>query len=168
MCSYAGSDFAHVVISSLSVTVLGWRAYFTRRGLPLPVTDADLLADPAGLDRWLDEHDVLDGQPFLLDPLRRYDVMLNLFFTAELFAEPRNTQLAVAHDLKRFLTFLWESRGERSWRDASPEDTAAFKRWRLFDPEGPHVESSTGDREVATVNRFYRHGVPRRNLVEEA
>jgi hypothetical protein len=70
MCSYAGADFVDVVISPLSVTVLGWRAYFTRRGLPLPVTDADLLADPAGLDRWLDEHDVLDGQPFLLDSAR--------------------------------------------------------------------------------------------------
>jgi Phage integrase, N-terminal SAM-like domain len=143
-----------------------WRAYFTRRGLLLPVADADLLADPAGLDRWLDEHDVLDGQPFLLDPSGRYDVTLNSFFTAELFAEPRNTQLAVAHDLKRFLTFLWESRGERSWRDASPEDRAAFKRWRLFDPEGPHVESSTWDREVATVNRFYRWAVRRGHVRE--
>ncbi len=158
---YAGSDFVRAVVSSLSVTALGWRAYFTRRGLPLPVAEADLLVDPAGLDRWLDEHDVLDGQPFLLDPLGRYDVTLNLFFTAELFAEPRNTQLAVAHDLKRFLTFLWESRGERSCRDASPEDRAAFKRWRLFDPEGPHVEFSTWDREVATVNRFYRWAVRR-------
>ncbi len=164
--TYAGSDFVHAVISSLSVTMLGWRAYFTRRGLPLPVADADLLADPAGLDRWLNEHDVLDGQPFLLDPFGRYDVTLNLFFTAELFAEPRNTQLAVAHDLKRFLTFLWESRGERSWRDASPEDRAAFKRWRLFDPEGPHVESSTWDREVATVNRFYRWAVRRGHVRE--
>jgi hypothetical protein len=64
-------------------------------------------------------------------PLGRYDVMLNLFFTAELFAEPRNTQLAVAHDLKRFLTFLWESRGERSWRDASG-DPLNWVRLRLF------------------------------------
>jgi site-specific recombinase XerC len=148
------------------VTALGWRAYFTRRGLPRPVADADLLGDPAGLDLWLDEHGVPDGQPFLLDPLGRYDVVLNLFFAAELFAEPRNTQLAVAHDLKRFLTFLWENRGERSWLDAGPEDRAAFKRWRLFDPAGPHVECSTWDREVATVNRFYQWAV-RRGQVKE-
>src|SRR6266496_1219612 len=44
----------------------------------------------------------------------------------------------------------------RAGRDASSEDRAAYQYWRRRDPAGPRVEGSTWDREVATVNGFYR------------
>jgi site-specific recombinase XerD len=108
------------------------------------------------LDGWLDEHDVLDASPFLLDPAGRYDVALNSYFLTRLEFEPANTQAAAAYDVKKFLAFLWDNRGGRSWRDASAADRAAFRQWRLTDPRGPRVALTTWDREVATVSEFYR------------
>lgn len=62
------------------------------------------------LDEWLDGHGVLDGQPFLISPAGAYDVDLNRCFATVLSASPRNTQAAVARDLRGFLNFLWFSR----------------------------------------------------------
>ncbi|MCX4776819.1 tyrosine-type recombinase/integrase [Streptomyces sp. NBC_01264] len=139
--------------------VLGWRVFFTRRGLPRPKTECDLLPELGDLDGWLDEWRIEDGSPYLIDPLRRYDVDLNDYFVTELANEPVTTQEAVAYDLKRFLKFLWDNRRRRSWKVATSEDRAAFKHWRVTDIAGPRVELTTWDREVATVNQFYRWAV---------
>ncbi len=111
------------------------------------------------LDGWLDDHDVLDGTPFLIDPRGHYDSTLNRYFEMQLSAEPLNTQAAAAYDLKRFLAFLWDNRAGKTWREVTPEDRAAYKQWRLMDSRGPRVELGTWDREVATVNKFYRWAV---------
>jgi site-specific recombinase XerD len=130
--------------------------FFTRRALPRPKAAGPLLSELGDLDEWLDDHDVLDGTPFLIDPTGRYDSALNRYFQVHMSAEPLNTQAAAAYDLKRFSVFLWENRGGKTWREATPEDRAAYKHWRLMDSRGPRVELVTWDREVATVNQFYR------------
>lgn len=135
--------------------MLGWRVFFTRQDLPRPKAGCVLLAGLHDLDVWLDERRIGEGSPYLLDPLGRYDVDLNDYFVTELANEPVTTQEAVAYDLKRFLKFLWDNRGRRSWKVATSEDRAVFKHWRLTDIAGPRVEMSTWDREVATVNQFY-------------
>jgi Phage integrase, N-terminal SAM-like domain len=145
------------------VVTTRWRVAFTERRLPRPRTYEPLLDVLGDLDGWLDERGVLDGQPFLISPDGRYDVMLNRYFEhARMRAAPWNTQAAHARDLKNFLDFLWGNRGGKSWRDATAEDRAAYERWRRKDPAGPRVEHATWDREVATVNGFFTLGGPAR------
>jgi len=137
-----------------------WHVVFTERRLPRPRVHEPLLDVLGDLDEWLDERGVADGQPFLIGPDGRYDVMLNRYFgQARMSAAPWNTQAAHARDLKNFLDFLWGNRGGRSWRDAEPEDRVAYERWRRKDPAGPRVEHATWDREVATVNGFFTWAV---------
>lgn len=143
-----------------------WRVFFTEREHARPRRSDTPLIDVGDLDGWLDAHDVLDGSPFLIDPHGGYDVELNRFFQTEMLGEPYNTQAAVAYDLKKFLAFLQDNRGGASWRGATPEERAAYKQWRTVDPRGPHVDLVSWDREVATVNRFYRWAAsPRRRYV---
>jgi site-specific recombinase XerD len=139
--------------------ILGWRVFFTRRGLSQPRATDPLLAPLRNLDGWLADHKVADGTPFLIDPTGQYDSALNRYFHVQMSAEPLNTQAAAAYDLKRFLAFLWDNRAGKTWREATPEDRAAYKQWRLTDSRGPRVEFVTWDREVATVNKFYRWAV---------
>jgi site-specific recombinase XerD len=139
--------------------ILGWRVFFTRRGIPQPRAVDPLLATLGSLDAWLAAHKVADGTPFLIDPTGWYDSALNRYLQVQLSAEPLDTQAAAAYDLKRFLAFLWDNRAGKTWREATPEDRAAYKHWRLMDSRGPRVELGTWDREVATVNKFYRWAV---------
>ncbi|WP_051837598.1 site-specific integrase [Streptomyces sp. NRRL WC-3742] len=119
-------------------TDLTWRVFHTRHDLPRPQTPD------------------------------RYDIELNSYFTNKLVGSPEDTQRAVASDLKLWLTFLWVSRNRKDWREATPEDRAAYKQWRTADPRGPHVDWTTWDREVATVNAFYNWAVhPRRAYATE-
>jgi len=149
------------------MVTIGWRVAFTERRLSRPRTHEPLLEVLGDLDAWLDERGVLDGQPFLISPDGRYDVVLNRYFgQARMSAAPWNTQAAHARDLKNFLDFLWGSRGGKSWRDATAEDRAAYERWRRKDPAGPRVEHATWDREVATVNGFFTWAV-RQGLMDE-
>jgi site-specific recombinase XerD len=144
------------------MSTMAWRVHFTRRRLPWPAELRPLLAlwEQQDLDAWLDAEDVPEGLPFLLDPDGRYDVELNRYFLrAQVLAGPENTQQAIAYDLRSWLSFLWCNRGGKSWQDATSEDRAAYQYWRRKDPVGPHVEGSTWDREVATVNGFYRWAV---------
>ena len=109
---------------------------------------------------WLDSEGIEDGVPFLISPDGHYDIDLNAYFL--LHPAPENTLAAIAYDLASFLTFLWHHRqplGKRSWRDATPEDRAAYHRWRRIDERGPGVKGSTWGREVATVNSFYRWAI---------
>jgi hypothetical protein len=108
-------------------TILGWRVFFTRRGIPRPRAAEPLLSTLWDLGEWLDGHDVLDGTPFLLDPAGRYDTTLNQYFETRLRAEPLNTQAGVAYDLKRFLAFLWDNRGGKTWREATAEDRGGLQ-----------------------------------------
>jgi hypothetical protein len=115
------------------------RLEVTRRGLaPL----ATLLPEAAGigddLDGWLDQEDIPDGVPYLISPGFEYDVVLNRYFLRPtLVGAPGNTQLAVAREIRRFLDFLWRSRGHRGWRDATEADHDAYWYWRRRDPDGP-------------------------------
>ena len=137
-----------------------WRVFFTRRGLPRPTGHKDFGQYwEHDLDDWLDDRKVADGLPYLIDPMGRYDVDLNDYFATALVNAPLTTQAAVAYDLTRFLKFLWDNRNRTSWKASSPEDRAAFKYWRVSDIAGPRVEPTTWDREVATVNQFYRWAV---------
>ncbi|MFE9000603.1 integrase [Streptomyces sp. NPDC007875] len=147
---------------------LDWRVFFTRRELPRPQTADPLIDTLWDLDEWLDAHAVLDGTPYLISPEGTYDTELNSYFTAKLAASPEDTQRAHAFDLKVWLTFLWRSRSRKDWRQATPDDRAAYKQWRTVDPRGPHVDWPTWDREVATVNAFYKWAVhPRRAYAAE-
>jgi hypothetical protein len=124
---------------------------------------SDLLpevTEPGGpaddLDAWLDAEDVPDGTPFLVSPALEYDIDLNRYFLRPaMIGAAQNTRLAAAGDLCRFLRFLNESRGGKSWRDAEEDDHAAFLYWRRFDPAGPRVAAPTWNRELALVNGFF-------------
>jgi site-specific recombinase XerD len=150
-------------------TSMTWQVHFTRRWLPWPAEPRPLLThwEPGDLVAWLRAEGILDGLPFLLDPEGRYDVALNRYFLhGRIAAGPENTQRAIAYDLANWLNFLWFNRRQTSWRDATSEDRAAYKTWRRNDPDGPHVAGATWNREVATVNSFYRWAV-RKGLVRE-
>jgi hypothetical protein len=137
-----------------------WRIVFTRRRLQVPQSDDLLFTAIRDLDKWLDVHDVPDGQPFLISPQGQYDVRLNRFFAqARMSTAPPNTQAAHAYDLKNFLDFLWAGRGSVPWWEATSDDRAAYERWRRKDPAGPRVEHATWDREVATVNVFFEWAI---------
>jgi Phage integrase, N-terminal SAM-like domain len=149
--------------------MLGWRVHFTRRESTMPGTPRATLQSLPGdvIAGWLDGEGVEDGVPFLISPVGHYDIDLNAYFL--LHPAPENTLAAIAYDLASFLTFLWHHRqplGKRSWRDATPEDRAAYHRWRRVDERGPGVKGSTWGREVATVNSFYRWAVES-GLVEQ-
>ncbi|MFV5996075.1 site-specific integrase [Streptomyces sp. NPDC056231] len=70
-------------------------------------------------------------------------------------SSPWNTQAARARDLRTFFDFLWSARDGCGWREATPEDRAAYEWWRRRDERGPRVEDTSWDREVSTVNQFY-------------
>ncbi len=135
----------------------------TRRDLAFPSSPLPFVNElPEDLSGWLDAAGIAEGTPFLLSPLWEYDVGLNGFFHgAQMATAPRTTSLGYAYDLAKFLTFLWECRGGRSWRDASETDHLAYLVWRRRDPAGPRVSGATWDREVAAVNQFYRWAVQR-------
>lgn len=137
-----------------------WRVVLTRRGVPRLSELLPGVVVPGGplddLDAWLDAEGVPDGVPFLVSPSQEYDADLNGYFLCPVMAgAAQNTRLAAAGDVCRFLRFLDESRGGRSWRDASEEDHVAFLFWRRFDPAGPRVAASTWNRELALVNGFF-------------
>ncbi|WP_436764464.1 hypothetical protein [Streptosporangium sp. V21-05] len=90
-----------------------WHVSFTQRGLPVGGVFSEWLED---LDQCLDQHDVLEGTPFLLSPTFEYDVAMNEFFVSgSIGGASLNTLEAYARDMAGFFTFLWTSRGEKSW-----------------------------------------------------
>jgi site-specific recombinase XerD len=151
----------------LSVTYGQWRVVLTKRGVLRLSELLPEVAEPGGpvddLDAWLDAEDVPDGVPFLVSPALEYDIDLNRYFLCPaLVGSSRNTQLAAAGDVRRFLDFLWCSRGGRGWRDATEADHNAYWYWRRQDPAGPRVAASTWDRELSMLNSFYGWAAQRR------
>ncbi|WP_144024074.1 tyrosine-type recombinase/integrase [Amycolatopsis keratiniphila] len=149
-----------------------WRVQFTERGRQWPSEPRPLLAELGHVDGWLAAEDIAERSPFLLAPDGSYDVVLNEYFDSYRMATAsRHTHDASARDLARFLDFLWfhrlsitnaaTSNGERprTWRDATEDDRRAFEYWRCRDESGPLVAASTWDREVSSVNGFYRWAV---------
>ncbi|MFE4757620.1 hypothetical protein ACFRIB_46860 [Streptomyces mirabilis] len=67
------------------MSITGWRVHFTRRELTRPREVTSFIREFgslfAGLDGWLDERGVPEGQPFLLSPKAEYDVELNRYFS---------------------------------------------------------------------------------------
>jgi Phage integrase, N-terminal SAM-like domain len=139
------------------VIKVGWRVHYVAAELPVPMAPLPFVAElPDDWERWLAEDDTPVGTPFLVSPSFAYDVELNAFFrSAEMVGSAWNTQAGYARDVAAFLTFLWASRGGRSWRDVTEADHIAYLVWRRRDERGPRVDDSTWDREVAAVNRFY-------------
>jgi site-specific recombinase XerD len=138
-----------------------WQVRFTLDELPVPVVPLPFVEQASsGWDEWRAVSDVPVGTPFLVSPDFRYDVVLNGYFTSALMvgAAPK-TREAHARDVAAFLSFLGSARSGRGWRDADESDHLAYLHWRRRDPAGPRVAGSTWDREVATVNQFYRWGV---------
>jgi hypothetical protein len=90
-----------------------WRLQVTRRGLaPLSVLLPEVASAADDLDDWLDREDIPDGVPYLISPGLEYDMDLNRYFLRPaLVGASRNTQLAAARDVRRFLDFLWCARG---------------------------------------------------------
>ena len=115
---------------------------------------ADLPADWEG---WIAGEGLAIGTPFLISPTYEFDVVLNGYFLqASMVGAIGKTREAHARDLAAFLSFLRLARNERCWRDAAEADHLAYLGWRRRDPLGPRVSGATWDREVATVNQFYR------------
>ena len=139
-----------------------WQVRLTPARLPSPGKPHSFVADLPGGEwgDWLVQSGLRPGTPYLLSPDYVYDVELNEFFQdVRMLASASNTQVGYARDIAGFLTFLWSSRGKRSWRDASESDHLAYLYWRRSDPDGPRVAASTWNREVAAVNRLYRWAV---------
>ncbi|MFI6163032.1 hypothetical protein ACIA59_24160 [Micromonospora haikouensis] len=154
--------------------IFRWRVQFTSRRRKQPQEPRALFAEMGGVVEWLDREDIPDGTPFLVAPDGGFDESLNMYFLSYgmVMASP-HTQEAAARDLARFLDFLWfhrpamaagrgaEVSRPRSWRDAVEADRRAFEWWRCRDEAGPLVAATTWDREVASVNGFYRWAVRR-------
>jgi len=134
-----------------------WRLQLTRRGLaPLSALLPEAGGAADSLDGWLDREDIPDGVPYLISPDFEYDIGLNRYFLRPaLVGASRNTQLAAARDVRRFLDFLWCAREGLGWRDAAEADHDAYWYWRRQDPTGPRVAGSTWNRELSMLNGFY-------------
>ena len=140
-----------------------WRVVLTKRGMPRLSELLPDVAKPGGpaddLNTWLDAEDVPDGVPFLISPALAYDIDLNgISWRPAMIGAAQNTRLAAAGDLCRFLRFLHESRGGKSWRDAQEDDHAAFLHWRRFDPAGPRVAASYLEQGTGAGERLLRVG----------
>lgn len=135
---------------------------------------AELLSS-VDMAAWLDSEGIAEGTPFLISPDGEYDVPLNSYaLSTQMAGRPHNTQLAFARDIKGYLNFLWNHRPSvlqhsgtgvetrpRTWFDATSRDREVYKTWRNEDPAGPKVQGSTWNREVSTVDGFYKWAVRR-------
>jgi len=103
----------------------------------------------AGLDR-------AHGQPFLLGPDGRPNERVNGFFASgRMRARSPLTWKKYAHSLGLWLNFLLAL--GRRWDEATEEDAAYFKEWRLTEDANPQrVEGSTFAGDLAALRAFYR------------
>jgi site-specific recombinase XerD len=96
------------------------------------------------------------GQPFLLGPDGRPDDRVNSFFTwARMRARSSLTWRKYAHSLGLWLNFLLVL-GKR-WDEATEDDAAYFKEWRLTEEANPgRVDGTTFAGDLAGLRAFYR------------
>jgi integrase len=104
------------------------------------------------------------GRLFLLDPDGVPDLRINAYFASpRIRARAELTALKYAIGLKTWLSFL-EALG-RHWWEASDQDVAEFKFWRMTDPRNPgRVSGGTLHDNLVAVSSFYewaghRYGV---------
>lgn len=108
--------------------------------------------------------DIPSGLPFLIRSDGKCDGLINAFFESPLMRVcAENTNLAYAHDVATFLTFV-DLRGCRDWRNITVEDHMAYFEWRTRNPDGPKIAASSWDRSVAGVNAFFHWQVEAGNI----
>ena len=148
------------------MSIQRWQVCSTVEELPSIADPRPFVQDLAGgWAEWRRREQLQPGTPFLLSPNLEYDVSLNDFFrSVGMAASAITTQDGYARDLASFLTFLWNARERKSWRDATEADHLAYLFWRRRDPDGPRVSGATWNREVAAVNGFYRWALRHRHV----
>jgi integrase len=126
--------------------------YDFRRGL---TSVDDLVAGVGDVLERARSNGARDGTPFFLDPTGRADVLVNAFWRA-----PETRRLATdtwrryALSLKVWLNFLYAV-GAR-WDQASPNDLASFKQWRLSAEDNiAPVAPGSFRVDLAAIRRFY-------------
>jgi site-specific recombinase XerD len=105
----------------------------------------------------MDNLGVPERMPFILGDDGTYDLRLNQFLrelpTVGVRAE--KSWLAYARDLVTWARFLAEQRDKSVW-EAEQADVAAYHRARRLGPPETSIASSTWDRGIATLDKFYR------------
>lgn len=106
------------------------------------------------------------GLPFLLGPDGRPDDRVNSFFgSARMRARSPLTWKKYAHSLGLWLNFLL-ALGKR-WDEATDEEAAYFKEWRLTEQSNPaRVNGTTFAGDVAALRAFYRWAARRWAVVD--
>lgn len=95
-----------------------WRVRYTQEELPGARTGLPFDVDANSWPHWRESIGLEVGTPFLMSPVFGYDIELNEFFrSAGMRSDAVATQQGYARVLAAFFTFLWRSRGGRSWRD---------------------------------------------------
>ncbi len=102
------------------------------------------------------ETGVKAGDPILLSPDHRVDVLLSLYFQSAEFRRYRaETRRNYVTDIKLLLTFLWDR--DKAWTDAVERDLEDYEHWRRFAPENlDRVEDSKWARELMAFVGLYK------------
>lgn len=105
----------------------------------------------------LDVLGVPERMPFILGDDGSYDIRLNQFLRElpTMGVRAENSWLAYARDLLTWSRFLSEQRGRTVW-EAEQSDVAAYHQGRRLGPPETSISSSTWDRGIATLDKFYR------------
>lgn len=96
------------------------------------------------------------GRPFLLGPDGRPDERVNgFFFSARMLGRSPLTWKKYGYSVGLWLNFLL-ALGKR-WDEATEEDAAYFKEWRMTEDANPErVEGTTFAADLAALRAFYR------------
>ncbi|MFP5319215.1 MAG: site-specific integrase [Acidimicrobiia bacterium] len=95
--------------------------------------------------------------PFILGDDGSYDLRLNQFLRElpTIGVRAEKSWLAYARDLLTWARFLAEQRDKTVW-EAEQADVAAYHQARRLGPAETSISSSTWDRGIATLDKFYR------------
>jgi site-specific recombinase XerD len=105
----------------------------------------------------MDSLGVPERMPFILGNDGAYDLRLNQFLRElpTMGVRAEKSWLAYARDLVTWARFLAEQRDKTVW-EAEQADVAAYHRARRLGPPDTSIASSTWDRGIATLDKFYR------------
>jgi site-specific recombinase XerD len=105
----------------------------------------------------MDTIGVPERMPFILGDDGAYDLRLNQFLRElpTMGVRAEKSWLAYARDLVTWARFLAEQRDKTVW-EAEQADVAAYHRARRLGPPEKSISSSTWDRGIATLDKFYR------------